>query len=134
ALSDPALGRLLHDQRAARAGFGLAEAAVGDTDIVLDDWSLKRESDGRFHAKVAGKEFALDLVFTPAQAVLLEGENGYSRKGPEPAQASYYYSLPHLAVSGTVTRGGKSAPVKGSAWLDREWSSAYLDSRAVGWD
>jgi predicted secreted hydrolase len=134
ALSDPALGRLLHDQRAARAGFGLAEAAIGDTGIVLDDWSLQRESDGRFHAKAAGKEFALDLVFTPTQAVLLEGENGYSRKGPEPAQASYYYSLPHLAVSGTVTRGGKAAPVKGSAWLDREWSSAYLDSRAVGWD
>jgi predicted secreted hydrolase len=134
ALSDPSLGKLLNDQRAARAGFGLAEAAVGDTDIVLDDWSLKRESDDRFHAKLAGKEFALDLVFTPTQAVLLEGENGYSRKGPEPAQASYYYSLPHLTVSGTVTRGGKPAPVKGTAWLDREWSSAYLDPHAVGWD
>ncbi len=134
ALSDPSLGHLLHDQRAARAGFGLAQAAEGDTDIVLDDWSLKRGADDVFRAKLGGKEFTLDLAFTPTQPVLLEGENGYSRKGPEPIQASHYYSLPHLAVSGTVQRGGRSIPVKGSAWLDREWSSAYLDPRAVGWD
>jgi predicted secreted hydrolase len=24
--------------------------------------------------------------------------------------------------------------VKGTAWLDREWSSSYLDANAVGWD
>jgi predicted secreted hydrolase len=134
ALSDPALGHLLHDQRAARTGFGLAQAAEGDTDVVLDDWSLKRGPDDVFHAKLGVKEFALDLAFTPTQAVLLEGENGYSRKGPDAAQASHYYSLPHLAVSGTVQRGGRNVPVKGSAWLDREWSSAYLDPHAVGWD
>jgi predicted secreted hydrolase len=134
ALSDPAVGRLLHDQRAARAGFGLAEAAAGNADVVLDDWSLKRGSDDNFHAKVGGKEFSLDLNFKPMQPVLLEGENGYSRKGPRPEQASYYYSMPHLQVSGTVQRGGRTIQVKGSAWLDREWSSSYLDERAVGWD
>ena len=37
ALSDPAIGRLVHDERAARQGFGLPEAATGDTDIVLGD-------------------------------------------------------------------------------------------------
>jgi len=57
-----------------------------------------------------------------------------SRKGPLPAQASYYYSLPQLGVSGSVTRAGRTAPVKGTAWLDREWSSSYLDPNASGWD
>ena len=33
-------GRLLHDQRAARAGFGLAAAREGSTDVHIDDWSL----------------------------------------------------------------------------------------------
>ena len=66
--------------------------------------------------------------------MLLEGENGYSRKGPLSAEASYYYSLPHLLVSGTVQRDGRSRAAKGVAWLDREWSSQYLDPRAVGWD
>ena len=134
ALSDPQVGHLLHDQRAAREGFGLAQASSADTDVVLDDWSLKRGPDNRFHAKVGGREFTLDLSFTPTQPVLLEGENGYSRKGALPTQASYYYSLPHLQVSGTVARNGRSIAVKGSAWLDREWSSTYLEPKAVGWD
>jgi len=134
ALSDPSVGRLLHDQRAARAGLGLAEASTTDADVVLDDWSLKRNADDIWRAKAGGTEFMLDLSFKPTESVLLEGENGYSRKGPRPEQASYYYSLPHLEVSGAVQRGGRAVPVKGTAWLDREWSSAYLDANAVGWD
>ncbi len=134
ALSDPALGHLLHDQRIARAGFGLAEASVADTDIVLDDWSLKRAAGGRYNTHVAGRDFALDLALSPTQPPLLQGEAGYSRKGPHPDQASYYYSVPHLAVTGTVLRNGKRIAVSGEAWLDREWSSTLLDPMAVGWD
>jgi len=134
ALSDPALGRLRHDQRIARQGFGLAEASTTDTDIVLDDWRLKRQADGRYAVKVQGREFALDLALAPRQALLLQGDGGYSRKGPLPGQASYYYSVPHLAVSGSVIRGGRRVAVTGEAWLDREWSSTLLDPAAVGWD
>ena len=134
ALSDPKVGRLLHDQRIARQGFGLAEAATGDTDIVLDDWSLKRQADGRFHARAGGKDFALDLLFTPTQPVMPEGEDGFSRKGPLTTDASRYYSIPHLNVTGALRRGVRAVRVTGEAWLDREWSSTYLDPRAVGWD
>jgi len=134
ALSDPSVGHLLHDQRAARAGLGLAEASTDDTDVVIDDWSLKRDGSGVFHAKAGGADFMLDLNFAPMQAVLMEGENGYSRKGPQLEQASHYYSIPHLGVTGTVKRGGRAVAVKGTAWLDREWSSSYLDANAVGWD
>ena len=134
ALSDPSVGHLLHDQRIARAGFGLAQATIGDADVVLDDWRLKRDGDGRWSTHVAGHDFALDLALNPTQPVMLQGEGGYSRKGPRPGQASDYYSLPHLAVTGEVTRGGKRTGVTGEAWLDREWSSTYLDPAAVGWD
>jgi len=134
ALSDSSLGKLLHDERAARVGFGLAQASVSDTDVELNDWTLKRDGEGRFHTKIAAKDFALDLTFAPTQGVMLEGEGGYSRKGPVPTEASYYYSVPHLAVSGEVVRSGRKMSVKGSAWLDREWSSSYLDENAVGWD
>jgi predicted secreted hydrolase len=134
ALSDPSVGHLLHDQRVARAGFGLAGASTTDMDVVLDDWSIKRDAADRIHTKAGGKDFTLDLDFTPTQPVMLEGDSGYSQKGPLPAEASHYYSVPHLTVSGTVQRGGKSIRVKGTAWLDREWSSSYLDPDAVGWD
>ena len=134
ALSDPAVGRLQHDQRIARSGFGLAESSTIDTDIVLDDWRLVRRPDGHFRTHVAGKDFALDLDLTPTQPVLRQGDNGFSRKGPKITEASYYFSQPHLAVTGWVTRGGKRTAVTGEAWLDREWSSALLDPAAVGWD
>ena len=134
AISDPAVKRLRHAQRIARAGFGLAEAATQDADVVIDDWRLKRRADGRFTAHVAGAGFALDLVLTPTQAAILQGEAGFSRKGPAVSEASHYYSLPHLAVSGQVTRDGGAQNVTGTAWLDREWSSTLLNPRAVGWD
>jgi predicted secreted hydrolase len=134
ALSDPAQGRLRHAQRLARAGFGLAEAKSGDLDIVLDDWSMQRRPDGTIRGRVTGEDFSLDLVFAPAQPPLLQGARGYSQKGPDPAEASHYYTLPHLNVSGTLTRGGKPEPVTGTGWLDREWSSTLMNKNATGWD
>jgi len=134
ALSDPAVGHILHAERAARAGFGLAGATTGEADVRLNGWTLRRASDGRFTTNVGGRDFALNLAFRPTQPPLLQGENGYSRKGPKPEQASYYYSLPHLAVSGQIVRAGRSERVTGEAWLDREWSSDYLASTAAGWD
>lgn len=134
ALSDPKLGRLLHGERAARGGFGLAQARIGDADVALRDWRIRRLRDGRFETTVATRDFALSLLLRPTQPPLPQGERGYSRKGPRPEQASYYYSMPHLAVSGRLTRGVKVQAVRGEAWLDREWSSDYLGSQAVGWD
>ncbi len=134
ALSDAAAGRLLHAERIYRAGFGLAQAATGDADIATGDWRLTRSADGKFHMKVSGHDFALDLTFTPTEPPMLEGEHGYSQKGPKPAEASYYYSVPNLNVSGTLMRNDAAQSVSGTAWLDREWSSDYLDPRAIGWD
>jgi predicted secreted hydrolase len=134
ALSDPALGRLVHDQKSAREGFGLAYARTGDTDVKLDDWRMRRLPDGRYEATVRGAELALTLTLAPTQPVLPEGENGYSRKGPLPFHASYYYSEPHLRVTGVVARGGRRTAVTGTAWLDHEWSSQVLDTNATGWD
>jgi predicted secreted hydrolase len=134
AISDPETGHLRHAQRIARAGFGLAETSTTDTRIMLDDWTLQRRPDGQFTAHVAGDDFALDLTLTPSQAAILQGTEGYSQKGPNPAEASHYYSLPHLGVTGSVTRDGTPAAITGTAWLDREWSSTLLNPRAVGWD
>ena len=65
---------------------------------------------------------------------LINGRSGVSQKGPAPQAASYYYSLPHLRVAGSISRGGRQDRVTGEAWFDHEWSSEYLDSQASGWD
>lgn len=134
AVSDPALGKLQHDQKIARAGFGLAGASTATTDVTLGSWRMWREADGSYRVELPARDFAFSLTLAPTQPLLLQGERGYSRKGPKPDQASHYYSEPQLQVSGTLTREGKPVTVTGHAWLDHEWSTTVLDARAVGWD
>jgi predicted secreted hydrolase len=126
-------GKLLHDQRVARAVLGLAGAEEGRTNVWIDDWSLAQEVR-EYKARIASRDFVFDLSFAPTQSPLLQGEHGVSRKGPRRESASYYYSIPHLNVAGTVAEAGKRFEVAGSAWLDHEWSSSYMDARASGWD
>jgi len=133
ALSDPGLGRLRHDQRIARASHGLAGADTGETRVWLGDWRLERRGD-RYFTTVPADGFALELEMQVTQAPMLNGRGGYSQKGREPGSASLYYSVPHLAVTGTVLRDGEAEPVRGTAWLDHEWSTALLDESAAGWD
>jgi len=133
AISDPRRGRLWKDQRIARAVLGLAGADETDTRVWLDRWQLARSAQG-YSARIDAEEFGFDLALQPTQPVLLNGRAGFSQKGPQPRSASYYYSQPHLRVTGSVTREGQVASVTGTAWLDHEWSSEILDAEAIGWD
>jgi predicted secreted hydrolase len=133
ALALPDRGRLLSDQRAARGGFGLAEASERTAEVHIDDWTLALHEDV-YHARVAARDFAFSLEFRMTQPPLQQGENGVSRKGPLAEQASYYYSVPQLALTGTITVDGRERAVAGVAWLDHEWSSTYLAPEARGWD
>jgi predicted secreted hydrolase len=133
AVTDVQGQRLLHDQRIARAGFGIAEASQPDAALRLRDWSLVREREA-WQARVSAGGFGFELRCALTQPVLLQGAQGLSRKGPQPGQASYYYSLPQLAVSGRIALAGQAFDVRGKAWLDHEWSDEYLAPQAVGWD
>jgi predicted secreted hydrolase len=133
AIADPRHGRLRRDQRAAREGFGLAGAADDTTAVWIDDWALKLAGNV-YVATVAARDFQFTLRFALTQGTLLQGRQGFSRKGPSLANASYYYSRPQLIVSGSVAHGDRVRRVSGIAWLDHEWSSRYLTRGAVGWD
>jgi predicted secreted hydrolase len=139
AVTDMDSRRLRHDQRIARSGFGIAECAQGDTAVVLRDWTLRRDGPPErsvYRAQAASEAggFALALTMSATQPVLLQGDAGFSRKGPLPEQASHYYSQPQLAVAGTLSLAGRRTPVTGRAWMDHEWSDAYLAPQARGWD
>lgn len=133
AISDPERGRLWKAQRIARAGFGLAGAQAGDTRVNVGDWRLARDGE-RYVTTILDRDFGFDLELERTQPAMLNGERGFSRKGPAELAASHYYSVPHLRVRGQVQREGRRTPVTGEAWLDHEWSSAYLEPEAAGWD
>lgn len=140
ALSDVGAQRYLHAQRVTRWSGDTATrdgaAQRGDTHVHIGRWRLERGAAGRYHAWVGGADagFELDLSMAPTQPLLLQGQDGYSRKGPQPGQASHYYSQPHLQVQARVVRGTRLQTLAGRGWLDHEWSDELLPAGAVGWD
>lgn len=133
ALADPALGRLRHDQRSARSGFGRAGFSEARTQVWIGDWRFEQDGNN-YRSTARATDFAYDLTLTPDGPPLLHGAAGFSQKAPDPRHASYYYSRPQLAVAGSVTLAGRVQPVTGRAWLDHEWSSELLPAGAQGWD
>ena len=134
-----------HAQRIARwsgdENAALARAALRDTDLLLGGWTLqRRDADGRsvystrFASDGGAAAFALQLALRATQPPLLQGKAGFSRKGPDEAQASHYLSEPQLQAMGTLQRAGQRRAVRGRAWLDHEWSDTLMHPDAVGWD
>lgn len=159
ALTDVRAGQLHHAERTARWNGrslpaqpspieGQNRAAAGasshDTHVWMGDWQLVRQGAGyqaRWTDRAQGLALQLDLACT--QALLLQGEGGWSAKSrPEPVRTAYasrYYSQVQLQAQGRVQAPHGKAPsqgepVRGVAWLDHEWSHSLLHPEAVGWD
>jgi len=136
AVTDTA-GRRFHAwSRLERAALGLAGARPHPFRVWLDDWSA--ESDGPdglpVRLRAAEGSIAIDLTLASDRPVVLQGDHGLSQKGPEPGNASYYYSRTRMTARGTVRAGAEAVPVVGLAWMDREWSTSALGPDLVGWD
>lgn len=134
ALTEVAEGRHREAERLSRGHPRLAGVALAPFEAAVDGWRLTASGDGLeiLSLNAAADGFAVDLRLAPQKGVVLQGERGLSAKGPD--QASYYYSLPRLAVTGTVRGTGAAASVTGTAWLDREWSTSVLGDAQQGWD
>jgi predicted secreted hydrolase len=100
-----------------------------------EGWELRREGDG-FAVRVADARagLALRLALRPLRRPVLQGPEGVSRKSEREGFASLYYSVTRLDASGTVEVGGRTAGVRGEAWMDREFGSSQLAPDQEGWD
>ncbi|HLL10548.1 MAG TPA: lipocalin-like domain-containing protein, partial [Rubrivivax sp.] len=149
AVLDLASGLHVHDQRIVRWSEAPAAAAGhASTDgglVKMRDWQIAETVSGSnkdavpglvrgWRAQAAAAEFSFDLHLQRSQPVLLQGDGGFSRKGPDPDNASHYYSEPQLLTSGQLSVRGRSAQLSGRAWLDHEWSTDLMHPHAVGWD
>ena len=113
-------------ERFERGALGLAGSGGEPLRVWVGDWEavLTRPEPGtgagvrgatwRIRAEEEG--VALDLVLRSADPTVLQGDRGLSQKGPEPGNASYYYSMKRLEARGTVTVGDSKLPVEGLAW------------------
>lgn len=140
ALTDVSGRRHLEAERLVRGDPRLAGAHADPFRVWVDGWSLgaaeHAEAGSATLPRVVldgrAEDFAVTLDLVPVKPLVLQGDRGLSRKGAD--QASYYYSVPRLAASGTLQLAGRTRQVAGAGWLDREWSTSVLSPRQQGWD
>ena len=126
-------------QRYARGGDPDENTRAGVTaepfSAWLDDWELRSTGEQWLPLEVKARQAdnAMHLQLRGTAPLVPQGEAGFSAKHAD-GGGSYYYSQPFLKVSGQLTIAGEVIPVNGDAWLDREWSSQFLQREQSGWD
>jgi predicted secreted hydrolase len=134
AVSDIDGGRFFHAESFSRGAMGLAGATADPYAVWLEGWHARSGGPGMVKLHAERDDAAIDLVLEETLPPVLHGDRGLSPKGPEPGNASYYYSIIRQKTSGMVTVGGRQYPVTGLSWKDREYSTSALSPGTVGWD
>jgi predicted secreted hydrolase len=139
AVTDTAGRRFQAAERLSRGAAGLAGTTSVDPRgvepliVAVEDFNA-RFAGNTVTLAASDADFGLELELTGLERIVAQGNNGLDAKGPEPGNASYYFSAPRLAVNGTIQSAGERVAVEGSAWMDREWSTSALSPDIVGWD
>ena len=134
AVTDVAERRFHAAEAFSRAALDLAGARVAPFRVWLESWWVAGDDFFPLDLHAEDSGYSIDLRLDAGKPVVLNGESGLSRKSAEPGNASYYYSIPRIPVSGRLATPDGSWPVRGAAWFDREWSSSLLAPDQVGWD
>ena len=134
ALSDVEGDTFYASERFSRGAAGLAGAEKSRYKVWLEDWQVEQISESEFHLVAANDGIKIDLILADEAGPILQGAEGYSVKGPEDGNASYYYSQTRLASQGEVRIGASNFSVQGLSWKDHEYSTSALSTGQVGWD
>jgi predicted secreted hydrolase len=122
-------------ERFERGAAGLAGAAGEPAyKVWVRDWSVQQTGQDIYQLHASDGALTLDLRLVDQKGPVLQGDHGYSQKGPETGNASLYYSQTRLQSDGTLQLGGTTYAVSGLSWLDREISTSALSKDQVGWD
>lgn len=128
-------------ERFARGGIGQAGVTPAPFSAWIDDWAMtglaEPPQDGLDHLSISasGPGFSYRLEARAEGPLVAHGAGGFSLKS-DAGTASHYYSQPFYTVTGWIAPEGTESPIEvtGQAWLDREWSSQFLEGRQAGWD
>jgi predicted secreted hydrolase len=156
-LTDAEGGEFYSFERFSRGAVGLAGAQAEPFRIWLEDWSVTGSRGAEAHEprttddletdppaagaaivplrlQATEEGIGVELALRPVKPIILHGDQGLSRKGSRPGNASYYYSITRFDSLGEVEISGDRFAVAGSSWLDREWSTSVLEEGQTGWD
>jgi predicted secreted hydrolase len=134
ALTDVQEGHFYDFERFSREALGLAGAQPQPFGVWLNDWQVKQIEPGHYRLQAVDGDLSIDLFLTDIKGPVLHGHNGYSQKGPDSGNASYYISQTRLQTSGRVRIEDQEFPVSGSSWMDHEYSTSALSRDQIGWD
>ncbi|HEX2980629.1 MAG TPA: lipocalin-like domain-containing protein [Anaerolineaceae bacterium] len=122
-------------ERFERGAAGLAGATADPAYRVwVGDWSVEQTGPDTYRLRAVEDDIHIDLSLNDEKGVVLQGDEGLSAKGPQPGNASNYYSQTRLRSSGQISIGDQSFTVQGDSWLDREFGTSQLSEGDVGWD
>ena len=136
AVSDIEGHSFFHTERLNRPGPGLAGITASPGRYWNGNWQVRwlNAATAEQQLTAVANEANLDLLLTPLTPPVIHGQEGISRKGNAPGQASHYISFPRLAAKGTLQWKGQSFSLTGLAWMDHEFFSSRLDPSLAGWD
>jgi predicted secreted hydrolase len=98
-------------------------------------WVFRWNGSGfDFEMKDDEHAMAFHLRTRPLKPLVLQGPNGYIRKGKVPTASSQYYSFTRLSTRGTLILDHQTLMVRGTSWMDKEFGSGQLSKEQVGWD
>ena len=136
AVTDVAGQQFFAYERFNRDALGIAGAQAAPFKVWLDNWQVASSTPdvAQMQLRAAHGAVALDLQLDNRMLPVLQGNAGLSQKSAGVGNASYYYSVPRMATTGTLTIAGQVYQVTGTSWMDREWSTSALAADQVGWD
>lgn len=136
ALSDIDGKQFFHSERLNRPGPGLAGASLADQKYWNGNWQSKWLSltTGEQQLQAVTDKLSLNFHLTPEKPFVINGENGISRKGLRPDQASHYISCTRLRTVGKLHWHDRDFDVTGIAWMDHEFFTSSTDDDLAGWD
>jgi predicted secreted hydrolase len=133
-ISDIAANQFHVAEKVSRGALGEAHAGTDRMDVALGPWTIQQGADEQIHLLAHDADMAIDFEAKPLKPLVLEGVAGLSQKAEGAGEASYYYSYPRLATTGSLRLAEKTYVVSGLSWFDHEFSTSSLGSDQVGWD
>ncbi len=134
-LTDVQTGQFHFFEQTERGAAGLAGAEGNPSfQVWLGDWGVKQVGQAAYRLEAQTGELWLALDLVDGKGPVLQGDQGYSQKGSEPGNASYYVSQTRLESRGRVMLNGQAFEVSGTSWMDHEFSTSALAADQVGWD